>query len=152
MTLAPQAIHRYDHKEASGEITIDTENIVKTVAEAAIEMKATELSIVDVRGRTSFADWFILCNGSNSRQLKAIAEKIILACKGTDGIQPMGIEGGGTDKWVLIDLGDVIVHVFDQHMRGYYDLDGLWIDAPRLAPQDLGIEHVPAEALGYALP
>ena len=51
-----------------------------------------------------------------------------------------------------MDLGDVIVHIFDQHMRGYYDLDGLWIDAPRVALEDFGIENVPAEALGFALP
>ena len=152
MTLATSTIHRYDQEEPRGEITIETQNIVRAVAEAAIEMKATELTIVDVRGRTSFADWFVLCNGNNSRQLKAIAENIVRTCKGGQGLQPMGVEGGGTDRWVLIDLGDVIVHVFDQNMRGYYDLDGLWIDAPRVAPGDLGIEDVPAEALGYALP
>ena len=152
MKLATVPIHRYDHRQLQGEITIDTELIVRAVAEAAIEMKASELTIVDVRGRTSFADWFVLCNGNNSRQLKAIAEHIVRSCKGNQGLNPMGVEGGGTDKWVLIDLGDVIVHVFDRNMRGYYDLDGLWIDAPRVAPQDLGIEDVPAEVLGYALP
>ena len=135
-----------------GEITIDTETIVKAVAEAAIEMKATELTIIDVRGRTSFTDWFVLCNGTNPRQLKAIAEQVVRTCKAGDGLQPVGVEGGGTDKWVLVDLGDVIVHIFDQHMRGYYDLDGLWIDAPRVAPEDFGIENVPAEALSFALP
>ena len=137
---------------APGEITIDTETIVRAAAEAAIEMKATELTIIDVRGRTSFTDWFVLCNGTNPRQLKAIAECIVRACKAEGDLPSVGIEGGGTDKWVLVDLGDVIVHVFDQHMRGHYDLDGLWIDAPRVAPEDLGIENVPAEALSYALP
>lgn len=135
-----------------GGITIDTENIVRAVAEAAIEMKATELTIIDVRGRTSFTDWFVLCNGTNPRQLKAIAEHVVRACKAEDGLQPVGVEGGGTDKWVLVDLGDVVVHVFDQHMRGYYDLEGLWVDAPRVSPEDLGIEDVPAEALSFALP
>ena len=135
-----------------GEITIDTETIVKAVAEAAIEMKATELTIIDVRGRTSFTDWFVLCNGTNPRQLKAIAEQVVRTCKAEDGLQPVGVEGGGTDKWVLVDLGDVIVRIFDQHMRGYYDLDGLWIDAPRVAPEDFGIENIPAEALSFALP
>lgn len=151
MTLAPPKISRYD-LDKPGEPTIDTEDIVRTVAQAAIDMKATELSIIDVRGRTSFTDWFVLCNGSNSRQLKAIANHILATCKGEQGVNPMGIEGGGTDRWVLIDLGDVVVHVFDQNMRGHYDLDGLWIDAPRVDPQDLGIEDVPDEALGYALP
>jgi ribosome silencing factor RsfS/YbeB/iojap len=153
LTLAPPRIRRYDlSRSHPGEITIDTENIVRAVAEAAIEMKATELTIIDVRGRTSFTDWFVLCNGSNSRQLKAIAEHIVQTSKNVSGLQPMGVEGGGTSKWVLIDLSDVIIHVFHQDMRGHYDLDGLWIDAPRVAPEDLGIEDVPAAAVGYALP
>jgi len=115
-------------------------------------MKATELTILDVRGRTSICDWFILCNGSNSRQIHAIADSILRLSKNDLGIQPMGVEGAAGKKWVLIDLGDVIVHIFDQNMRGYYDLDGLWIDAPRVSPQEFGIEDVPAEALEYALP
>ena len=134
------------------EITIDTEHIVRAATEAAIEMKATELTIIDVRDRTSLCDWFILCNGSNSRQIRAIADHILRLFKKDLGIEPVGVEGAGGKKWVLIDLGDVIVHVFDQNMRGYYDLDALWIDAPRVHPSDLGIENVPQEALEYALP
>jgi len=137
---------------ASEENTIVTQDIVRAAAEAAIEMKATELTIIDVRGRTSFCDWFVLCNGTSSRQLSAIADHILKTFKTDVGMQPMGVEGGSTNKWVLIDLGDVIVHIFDQHMRGYYDLDGLWIDAPRVSPEELGIEDVPPEVLGFALP
>lgn len=142
-------IESEDNRE---ETTIDTQNIVRAAAEAAIEMKATDLAILDVRGRTSFCDWFLLCNGSNSRQLSAIADHILKTFKSEDGGQPLGVEGGSNNKWVLIDLGDVIVHVFDQQMRGYYDLDGLWIDAPRVTPEDLGIEGVPPKEFGYALP
>jgi ribosome-associated protein len=151
MILAPSKISRYD-LDTTGVHTIDTENIVRAVAQAAIDMKATELSIIDVRGRTSIADWFVICNGNNSRQLRAIANHIVITCKGENGVNPMGVEGSGTDKWVLVDLGDVVVHIFDRHMRGHYDIDGLWIDAPRVDPHDLGIEDVPEEALGYALP
>ena len=132
--------------------TIDTHEIVRAAAEAAIEMKASELTIIDVRGRTSFCDWFVLCNGTSSRQCSAIADRIIQSFKEDGRTNPMGVEGNASTKWVLIDLGDVIVHVFDQHMRGHYDLDGLWIDAPRVAPEDLGIEDVPPEVLGFALP
>ena len=132
--------------------TIDTQEIVRAAAEAAIEMKATELTIIDVRGRTSFCDWFVLCNGTSARQCSAIADRIIQSFKQCGGVNPMGVEGNSSTKWVLIDLGDVIVHVFDQHMRGHYDLDGLWIDAPRVAPGYLGIEDVPPEVLGFALP
>ena len=134
------------------EHTIDTENIVRAAVEAAIEMKATELKILDVRGRTSFCDWFILCNGNNSRQMQAISDNILRQFKKELGLNPMGVEGTRSNKWVLIDLGDVIVHVFERDMRGYYDLDGLWSDAPTVTPEELGIDDVPADAVGYALP
>ena len=138
--------------EIQEDITIDTENIVRSAAEAAIEMKATELTIIDVRDRTSLCDWFILCNGTNPRQIRAIADHILRTFKKELGLNPVGVEGTTGKKWVLIDLGDVIVHVFDQNMRGYYDLDGLWIDAPKVHPCEFGIEDVPHEALEYALP
>ena len=138
--------------EIQEDITIDTENIVRSAAEAAIAMKATELTIIDVRDRTSLCDWFILCNGTNPRQIRAIADHILRTFKKELGLNPVGVEGTTGKKWVLIDLGDVIVHVFDQNMRGYYDLDGLWIDAPKVHPSEFGIEDVPHEALEYALP
>ena len=97
-------------------------------------------------------DWFVLCNGTNPRQCSAIADRVIQSFKQEGGTNPMGVEGNSSTKWVLIDLGDVIVHVFDQHMRGHYDIDGLWIDAPRVAPEELGIEDVPPDVLGFALP
>ena len=142
----------YDQLIAQGDTTIDTERLVRTIAETAIEMKATELTIVDVRGRTSVADWLVFCNGSNPRQLRAIADEMVRTCKASFDLGRISVEGSGTDKWVLLDLGDVVVHIFDQHMRGHYDLDGLWIDAPKVTPQELGIEDVPPEALSYALP
>ena len=153
MILDPSesTIEKGNHRPKEG-ITIDTEEIVRAAAEAAIEMKATELTIIDVRGRTSLCDWFVLCNGTNSRQCSAIANRVIQSFKQEGGANPMGVEGNSSTKWVLIDLGDVIVHVFDQHMRGHYDIDGLWIDAPRVAPEDLGIEDVPPDVLGLALP
>jgi len=134
------------------EITIDTQHIVRAATQAAIDMKASELTIIDVRDRTSLCDWFILCNGSSSRQIHAIADHILRLFKKDLGIQPVGVEGTSGKKWILIDLGDVIVHVFEQNMRGYYDLDGLWIDAPRVHPSTLGIDDVPPEVLEYALP
>ena len=138
--------------ETQEDNTIDTNNIVRSATEAAIEMKATDLTIIDVRNRTSLCDWFILCNGTNPRQIRAIADHILRTFKKDLGMNPMGVEGTTGKKWVLIDLGDVIVHVFDQNMRGYYDLDGLWIDAPKVHPSEFGIEDVPMDALEYALP
>jgi len=112
---------------------------VRIAAEAALDKKASELTLLHVEGLTSFCDWFILCNGSNSRQIQAIGLGIVQSLK-ERGIKPLGIEGMKQSKWILIDLGDILVHVFDEAMRGYYDLDGLWVDAPRVAPHELGIE------------
>ena len=152
MTLDPSPITiPLDPDNHQKDSAIDTQNIVRAAAVAAIEMKATDLTILDVRGLTSFCDWFVICNGSNSRQLSAIAHHILKTFKKDEICEPLGVEGGSGSKWVLIDLGDVIVHVFDQQMRGYYDLDGLWIDAPQVTPADLGIEDVTLEVPGYPL-
>jgi len=112
--------------------------------EAALETKASELSILNVEGQTSFCDWFVLCNGTNSRQIQSIARRIIDGLKKDLGVHPLGIEGLDKGRWVLIDLGDIIIHIFDEPMRGYYDLDGLWIDAKRVSLEDLGVDPEPA--------
>ncbi len=130
---------------AQKESPIDTPDIVRIAAEAALDKKATEVTLLHVEGLTSFCDWFILCNGSNSRQIKAIGHGIVHDLK-EKGIQPLGVEGMEQSKWILIDLGDILVHVFDENMRGYYDLDGLWVDAPRVPPADLGIDVPPQTA------
>ena len=115
---------------------------MRIAAEAALEKKASDLTLLHVEGLTSFCDWFILCNGSNSRQIQAIGRGIIDSLK-SHGLKPLGVEGLESSKWVLIDMGDILVHIFDEPMRGYYDLDGLWVDAPRVPPADLGIELEP---------
>ena len=144
----------YDHSEVHHralslttpeENTIDTRSIVRIAAEAALDKKATDLTLLHVEGLTSFCDWFVLCNGSNSRQIQAIGQSIVDSLK-AEGHKPLGVEGMAQSKWILIDLGDILVHVFDESMRGYYDLDGLWVDAPRVPPSELGIE-IDAEAI-----
>jgi len=149
--LNPTPIREYDphsapsrgfSQPAQEDSTIDTHTIVRIAAEAALDKKATELTLLDVGGLTSFCDWFILCNGSNTRQIQAIGQAIVRSLK-ERGVQPLGIEGMEQSRWILIDLGDVLVHVFDEPMRGYYDLDGLWADAPRVALGDIGIEEPP---------
>jgi ribosome-associated protein len=129
-------------RPAQEDCTIDTHNIVRIAAEAALEKKATELTLLKVEGLTSFCDWFILCNGSNKRQIQAIGQGIVRSLK-DHGIKPLGVEGMEQSRWILIDLGDILVHVFDDPMRGYYDLDGLWVDAPRVSLEDLGVEDPP---------
>ena len=84
-----------------------------------------------MRGISSYCDAFVVCNGSNRRQVRAIAEGVVDDLKAL-GARTTGLEGMDASRWVLIDLGDVIVHVFDGPMRGFYDLESLWSDARRI--------------------
>jgi ribosome-associated protein len=88
----------------------------------------------------------MICHGTNRRQVRAIAEGIVEDLRAL-GARPIGVEGLDASRWVLIDYGDVVIHVFDEAMRGFYDLDALWGDAPRLQV-DLG--PVPARAAAPA--
>ncbi len=86
---------------------------------------------LDVREISSFADYFIICSGGNSRQIQAIADEIELQLK-KFGEYPASIEGYQNAEWVLVDYGDVVIHIFSEKAREYYDLDRLWRDAKRL--------------------
>ncbi len=94
---------------------------------------------LDLSRLTSFCDSFIITHGASRRQVVAIAEKVLEDLR-LAGRRPMGVEGMDAGRWVLIDYGDVIVHVFDEPLRGFYDLEGLWADAPRLHHE--GVEAV----------
>jgi len=111
---------------------IGPEQLASALATAALEKKAHDLAILDLRGLIDFADIFVLCSATNRRQVRAIAEEIRRAAKQDHGLQATGQEGLEAARWVLVDFGEVVVHVFDDPHRGFYDLDGLWADAPRL--------------------
>jgi ribosome-associated protein len=100
-------------------------------AEAADGKKAYDLLVLDLRGLTSIADYFVICSASNTTQVGAIADGIGHALAGV-GIRPSHVEGGPEATWVLMDYGDVITHIFDEQARSYYSLDRLWGDAPRV--------------------
>jgi ribosome-associated protein len=98
---------------------------------AAIERKALNPVLLELKGKTSFTDYFLLCSGKSDRQVQAIAQAIEDALK-KKGIRPLGQEGMTGGRWVLLDYEDVIVHIFLEPVRTFYDLEGLWIDAPRI--------------------
>jgi ribosome-associated protein len=98
---------------------------------AAIEKKATDLVLLEMKTTTSFTDYFVICSGKSDRQVQAIAQGIEETLE-KEGIRPLGEEGKAEGKWVLIDYEDVVVHVFLEPIRRFYDLEGLWIDAPRI--------------------
>ena len=98
---------------------------------AALGKKAIDVVALDVQNLTSFADTFIICSGRSSRQVNAIAEHIQKDLK-KHKIKPLSVEGVGDGQWVLMDYGHVIIHVFYDSVRDFYDLEGLWLDARRI--------------------
>jgi len=98
---------------------------------AAIEKKAQNPVLLELKGITSITDYFLLCSGKSDRQVQAIAQAIEEALK-KRGIQPLGQEGMREGRWILMDYEDVVVHIFLEPVRKFYDLEGLWIDAPRV--------------------
>lgn len=114
------------------------------IVEAALEVKAERPVVMDVGDLTSFADIVIVLSGRSDRQVRAVVDAIRVSLRG-DGEKPLGIEGFREGRWVLIDLADIIVHVFSPEVREHYDIERLWSDAPRI---ELGIaldEERPAE-------
>jgi ribosome-associated protein len=100
---------------------------------AAEEKQAHNLRILDLRDVTSFADFFIVCNGTNIRQNQAISDAIEIRLKHL-GRGPLSIEGYENAEWILLDYGDFLVHIFTEKARAYYDLERLWRDAKILTP------------------
>jgi ribosome-associated protein len=101
------------------------------VTRAALEKKAYDLVVMEVRDLTSIADYFVICSGRSDRQVQSIAQGIE-EYLGHSEISPLSVEGAHRGHWVLMDFSDVIVHIFYEPVRQFYDLDGLWGDAPRV--------------------
>ncbi len=97
----------------------------------ALEKKALEPVLLDVRGLCSYANYQLVVSGRSDRQVDAIADGIATGLK-LDGMRPLGAEGARTGQWSLLDYGDFVVHVFLHAAREHYDLEGLWNDAPRI--------------------
>ncbi|MBW2253833.1 MAG: ribosome silencing factor [Deltaproteobacteria bacterium] len=106
--------------------------MANAIATAALEKKAQDLVLLDMKNLVSYTDIFVLCSATNPRQAKAIADYVVLWTKREFDRRPKGVEGITLGKWVLVDFGDVVLHIFDGPLRGFYNLDGLWADAPRL--------------------
>jgi ribosome-associated protein len=101
------------------------------IAAAALDKKAENLVAFDLRGLSTYTDCQIIVSGTSDRQVQAIADGIEENLRKA-GQKPLGVEGYSEGQWVLLDFGEVIVHVFHHHLRDFYDLEGLWSDAPRM--------------------
>jgi ribosome-associated protein len=100
-------------------------------ARAAIDKKAENVKLLDLSGLSGFTDYFLVCSGMSDRQVQAIATSVESALKGS-GHELLSSEGHSEGRWVLMDFGDIVVHVFLDALREYYDLETLWADAPRV--------------------
>jgi len=101
------------------------EQLLACVMEATEELKAKDVVTIDVRGKSSVADYFVIASGTSSRHVKSIAEEVVRFAKKIDQM-PLGTEGEREAEWVLVDLGDVVVHVMLPRMRELYALERLW--------------------------
>lgn len=101
-------------------------------AEAASDKKATEIVIMDVAALLVVTDFFVICTGNTTTQVRAIAEEIEDRLREKVGIKPIGREGWDEAKWILLDFGDFVAHVFQPEEREFYRLEKLWSEAPRV--------------------
>ena len=138
--LVPEAVRRYmtensiyaqplklkDKRDRSPEL------VVQEIASEVSENKGEKVVVLDMRGRSPLADFFIIAHGRSTRHVQGTADKTRKNLR-KKGIRCRGIEGEGKGKWILMDYGDIVVHLFYEPIRGLYDLEGLWSDVPRLA-------------------
>ncbi|MDO5674068.1 MAG: ribosome silencing factor [bacterium] len=115
---------------------IDGRDLAAACVRIALDVKALDLIVLDVRGIASFTDYFIIMSGQSTRHVQGLAEaiEVELRAKRASTQHSEGLRDG---LWVLLDLGDVVVHIFYHEQRTFYDLEGLWHDAPRLNVDEL---------------
>ena len=111
---------------------MNTAELQALVVDAMESMKARDIKVLDVANISTFTDVMIICTGGSNRQVKSIAGEIVIRSK-AGNIQPLGVEGEATAEWVLVDLGDVVIHVMQASTREFYQLEKLW--DPELAEE-----------------
>jgi len=113
----------------------DAPEEVRRSAELALERKALDVVVLDLRGISTATDFFVIASGTSDVQVKAIAEHVVDELKKA-GVRPAHVEGMNGGRWVLIDYIDFVVHVFHPSARGFYQLETLWGDAPKWEPSE----------------
>jgi ribosome-associated protein len=114
------------------------ESRVRLAAAAALDKKATDLDVLAVGDLTSIADYFVLCSAGNERQAMAIADAIEERLQSEMKVKPLLVEGTSPGRWILMDFGDFIVHIFTEDVRRFYGLERLWGDAPNVTADFTG--------------
>lgn len=111
---------------------ISAEDKVKTIVKALYDKQGDDIMVLDLRGLTVIADYFVICSAQSSTKTAALADGVGEKLSAF-GVKPMNVEGMANASWVLMDYNDVIVHIFLEEQRQYYKLERLWLDAPRVA-------------------
>ena len=114
---------------------------VRTAVSAALDKKAFDLDVLAVTELTSIADYFVLCSANTERQTQAIADGVVDRVRQTEGVKPRLVEGTTPGRWILIDFGDFIFHIFTEDCRRFYRLERLWGDAPNVTAEYTGEER-----------
>jgi ribosome-associated protein len=126
-------------KPRSGK-SVTTTALRKHVIDALEELKAKDVREIDVRGKTSIADLLVIASGTSARHVKSIADEVVKFAKKA-GVMPLGVEGEQEAEWVLVDLGDVIVHVMLPRIREFYGLERLWTVGDREHASDIELAN-----------
>lgn len=106
-------------------IQVDAEALCKIVVDALEDVKAKDIHIIDVRDKSNVTDIMVIASGTSTRQVRSLANNVAVKAK-EHGVVPIGTEGEVDGEWVLVDLGDVVVHVMIPHVRDFYNLEKLW--------------------------
>jgi ribosome-associated protein len=114
------------------------ESRVRLAVAAALDKKATHLDVLSVGALTSIADYFIIASADNERQAAAIADSVVDRLKEELGVKALLVEGTTPGRWILVDFGDFIVHIFTEDVRRFYGLERLWGDAPNVTSEYTG--------------
>lgn len=122
------------------------ESRVRVAVAAALDKKAFDLDVLSVGGLTSIADYFVIASASNERQAAAIADAVVDQLKQQLSVRPLLVEGTTPGRWVLLDFGDFIVHIFTEDVRRFYGLERLWGDAPNVTAEYTGESEQPRAA------
>jgi len=115
-------------------LTEQDRKALRAALAALADSKAEEPVVMDLSGLTAMTDYFLVAHGSNSRQVQAMAKRVEEALRTELDLRPHHIEGITPAQWVLMDYGSFILHLFLAEKRGYYDLERIWMDAPRVSP------------------
>lgn len=117
--------------------TLHSEDLVKLAIAALEEIKAQDITTIDVREKTSITDFMVIASGTSSRHVKSLVDNVLEKTK-EQGVRPIGSEGLDSGEWALLDLGDIVVHVMLPTARQFYDLERLWQGAEQSRAQQGG--------------